>query len=141
MTMHNVITINRAQITLGGLDVGDAVSSVALVPTATSQTWTPVSGVSQQKQGKASWAANVTLGQDYAPEALFRYLWDHEGEEGVTLEVRPLGGDGPSFTATVTSIPAAQLGGAADTIATSDVVFGLAGKPKVTWGTAPTTGA
>ena len=132
--MHNVITINAAQITLDGLDVGDAVSSVTLVPTASSTTWTPVSGNSQQKQGKASWAANITLGQDYDTTALFRYLWDNEGEEGVPLVVKPTGGTGPSFEGVVTSIPAPQVGGGADTIATADVVLGLAGKPTVTWG-------
>lgn len=133
MTMHNVITITRAQITLAALEVGDAVSSVTIVPTTSSQTWTPVSGRAQQKPGSTSWAANVTLGQDYAPEALFRYLWEHEGEENVPITVKPAGGEGPSFAGVVTTIPAPQLGGAADTIATADVVFGLAGKPTVTW--------
>lgn len=129
---HNVVTINKAQVILDGTQYGDAVSSVTLVPTATSQTWTPVSGVSQQKQGKASWAANLTLGQDYDATALFRYLWDNEGKKA-ELEVQPEGGDGPSFTATVTSLPAPQVGGAADAIATADVVLGLVGKPAVTW--------
>lgn len=131
---HNVITINQAQVTLGGQQYGDAVSSVTLVPTATTQTWAAVSGRSQQKQGRASWAAQITLGQDYDSGALFRYLWEHEGES-VALEVQPTGGTGPSFTATVTSLPAPQVGGAADAIATADVVLGLDGKPDVIWGT------
>lgn len=130
---HNVLTINRAKLTLGGVEYGDAISSVTMVPAATSTTWTPVSGNSQQKQGKASWAANLTLGQDFDTAALHRYLFENEGEENVPVSFKPDGDTGPSFDAVVTSIPAPQLGGAADTIATADVVLGLAGKPTATW--------
>lgn len=129
---HHVVTVKRAQLILDGVAYGDAVSAVTIVPTTTTQTWTPISGKAQQAGGSTSYAANVTLGQDYNPEALFRYLWENEGES-VSIEVQPEGGSGPSFAGTVTSLPVPTLGGAADTVATADVVLPLAGKPAVTW--------
>lgn len=129
---HTVVTVTQAQIILDGVAYGDAVSSVTIVPTTATQSWAAVSGRGQQKNGSTSYAANVTLGQDYDTAALFRYLWENEGKTAA-LEVQPLGGTGPSFKATVNSLPVPTLGGAADTIATADVVLPLAGKPAVTW--------
>lgn len=131
--MHNVLTINQALLTLDGVEYGDAVSSATAVPTASSTTWTPISGNSQQKQGRASWAFNVTLGQDFDPAALHRYLFENEGKENVPVSFKPAGATGPSFDAVVASIPAPQIGGAADAVATADVVLGLTGKPAVDW--------
>lgn len=130
---HNVLTINKALFTLDSVEYGDAVSSATLVPTATATTWTPISGNAQQKTGIASWACNITLGQDFDPAALHRYLIENEGKENVPATFKPAGAEGPSFAVVVASIPAPQIGGGADAIATADVVLGLAGKPSITW--------
>lgn len=133
---HNVTVLNQAQLIINDVAYGDATSKCTLVPTSATQTWTPISGKAQTKGGATAWSLQVTIGQDFALKALWRYLWENEGKSA-TFQIKPAGDTGPAFAGTINSLPAPQLGGDADAVATADITFPLAGKPTVTaWPTA-----
>jgi hypothetical protein len=106
------------------------VSSVELVPSASTVTWkglTPSSVFTDVST--ATWVCNLSFAQDWATtDSLSRYLFENEGE-AVACEFVPVAG-GAGFSATIVITPGA-IGGAVDSVAVATVSLGVQGRPAV----------
>ncbi|GAB3118413.1 hypothetical protein [Glaciibacter psychrotolerans] len=109
------------------------VSSVALTPSSSIQTWkggTPAAVFTDATT--PTWVADLAYAQDWeTPNSLSIYLLNNEGATK-EVEFSPLG-SGPKFTVTVIITPGA-IGGAIDEFGTATVSLGVQGKPVYTAG-------
>lgn len=117
-------SMDDAVLTLGADDYTEAITDVALVPTAS----TPVKGVGgNQVQGRATWSLNGSLMQDADPAGLQRYLFDNEGNT-VAFSLTPTDGGTP-WTGQVVLSPTAIGGARSDQVVTTSFSLPINGRP------------
>lgn len=113
----------------GVTDFSDAINTVRLNPSTSTNTVPVISGNTWTDSSAATWTLELGLVQDLDPQGLMRYLFDQEGKE-VTVYIELAKGS-DAITCTVIASPAA-IGGSAGQIAQSSVTLAINGRP--VWG-------
>lgn len=109
-------------------DYRQAVDQVTLTPSSSGLSWTGLGGNSFTDQATATWTMTAAGAQDWLTAgSLAELLFDHEGERRPYL-LRPIAGEGPSFTGIAILTPT-QVGGSVNAVAPFSVTIGLTGKP------------
>lgn len=99
------------------------VSGATYTPTAPTQSWTGLGGNTHTDVGAPTWVLDLAYVQDWSSDnSLSRWLYEHQGETH-PVELRPIAGEGPSFTSNVTITPGA-IGGQVNAFATTSVQLG-----------------
>lgn len=109
-------------------DYRQAVDQVTLVPSSSTVAWTGLGQNTFTDQTTSSWTMTAAGAQDWTTAgSLGELLFEHEGERRPYL-LRPIAGDGPSFTGVAILTPT-QVGGQVNAVAPFSVTLGLTGKP------------
>lgn len=132
---HTPLVIEEVMITLDGKEYSTACDSVTLVPTTTKTPWKPVNGQRKARVARPTWALTLNLGQDFDTTSLTHALIEGHGEV-VPFILQPLGESSAAKIAGNLTLEAVQIGGTAETIATSGVTLDVEGQPVFTWATA-----
>lgn len=103
-------------LSLAGTDYGPDLSKAILLPEDAASDVTTFEDA--QAGGSADWFLDLTSIQSTVPTALWRYLWENSGDEGIAYVFGPHGNavasaDKPHFTGTVTLPRKPQIGGEA----------------------------
>jgi hypothetical protein len=113
-----------------GTDVAAEVSSATLQPNPTIVKWKGLKPGSQfTGAGDHDYDLVLEVAQDWQDAgSLSNYLWDNDGETIADCVLEPQSGVGVRWTFDLFIIPGA-VGGAVDTVGTSQVTLGIIGKP------------
>jgi hypothetical protein len=132
-TVHTVLNIKNAIISIDGVEYSDAITSASLNMNSTDTTWVPVSGNIQTATGAPVYTCAIEFGQDFsANTTLTAKLMALHGTKK-TVVVKPTGTTTQSWTFTATLKAPSVLGGGVG-IATTSAEFPVDGIPVIVYG-------
>jgi hypothetical protein len=122
-----VVTLNNATVKVGTSNFETSISSVALVPTSTVNTFKGVGGNTIASNATPEWVANITFVQDFATAGSFSNMLLNNAGTDIVMDFYVKVG-GPGYRATVRLVPG-QIGGDVDDQLTASVTLAVSGQP------------
>jgi hypothetical protein len=127
-TVHKVLNIANAIVSIDGVEYSDAITSASLSTTSTDSTWVPVSGNIQTSTGALQWTANLEFGQDLVANTTLTMKLISLHGQSKTVIIKPTGTATQSITFTATIKAPSVIGGGVG-VATTSAVFPVSGQP------------
>lgn len=122
--------IGPAVLKLGTTDFGDSLTTIRQNAPA------PVTlpGINRDFIANPSRGYTITLTgvqENLTAGTLWRYLWDHFGDENIPVLWSPLGEGDVYFSGTIRTIPDPSVGGQANQHGTFDITLPLTARPTI----------